>query len=41
MQVEMPLPVAPPDRDLGLYRARWRTFVGAKRMFATEPLFFN
>jgi hypothetical protein len=35
----MPPPVAPPDPDLGL--ARWRTFVGAKRLFATEPLFFN
>jgi hypothetical protein len=21
--------------------ARWRTFVGGKRLFATEPLFFN
>jgi hypothetical protein len=30
----------PPDRNLGLHR-HWPTFVGAKRLFAPEPLFFN
>ena len=41
MQVDMPAPVAAPDVDLGAYRARWRTFAGAKRLFATEAQFFN
>jgi hypothetical protein len=41
MQVDMPAPVAAPDVDLGPYRARWRTFAGAKRLFAAEAQFFN
>jgi L-fuculokinase len=41
MPVEMPAPVPPPDLDLGPYRARWRTFAGAKRLFGAETQFFN
>jgi hypothetical protein len=41
MPVDMPAPVTPPDLDLGLYRARWRTFAGAKRLFGPEAQFFN
>lgn len=41
MGVEMPAPVVPPALDLGLYRARWRTFAGARRLFAADALFFN
>jgi sugar (pentulose or hexulose) kinase len=41
MKVEMPAPVAPPALDLGHYRARWRTFAGAKRLFGPEAQFFN
>src|SRR5262245_41588789 len=41
MPAAMPAPVAPPDLDLGLYRARWRTFIGAKRLFAADAQFFN
>jgi hypothetical protein len=41
MPVEVPSAVARPDLDLGLYRARWRTFAGAKRLFAAETQFFN
>jgi len=41
MRVDMPAPVTQPDLDLGLYRARWRTFIGAKRLFGPETQFFN
>ena len=41
MPVDMPQPATPPDLDLGLYRARWRTFAGAKRLFGPEAQFFN
>ena len=41
MPVDMPAPVTPPKLDLGLYRARWRTFAGAKRLFGPETQFFN
>ncbi|MEZ5833886.1 MAG: FGGY family carbohydrate kinase [Dongiaceae bacterium] len=41
MRAGMPAPVTPPDVDLGSYRARWRTFAGAKRLFAAEAQFFN
>ena len=42
MHVDMPAPVAPPPHlDLSLYRARWRTFAGARRLFPTDPQFFN
>jgi sugar (pentulose or hexulose) kinase len=41
MPVEVPSAVARPDLDLGLYRAHWRTFAGAKRLFAAETQFFN
>jgi sugar (pentulose or hexulose) kinase len=41
MPVEMPVTVPAPKLDLALYRARWRTFIGAKRLFADEAQFFN
>ena len=41
MHVDVPAPATRPDLDLSLYRARWRTFAGAKRLFATETQFFN
>jgi hypothetical protein len=41
MTVEIPSPVAPPAIDLSLYRARWRTFAGARRLFGPEAQFFN
>jgi sugar (pentulose or hexulose) kinase len=41
MPTTMPAPVAPPGLDLGLYRARWRTLIGARRLFAGETQFFN
>jgi sugar (pentulose or hexulose) kinase len=41
MPVDMPAPVTPPMLDLGLYRARWRTFAGTKRLFGPETQFFN
>jgi sugar (pentulose or hexulose) kinase len=41
MTVEMPEAAAPPELDLGLYRARWRTFAFAKRLFAGDAQFFN
>jgi sugar (pentulose or hexulose) kinase len=41
MPVEMPAPAPAPALDLGLYRARWRTFVGASRLLAAETQFFN
>jgi sugar (pentulose or hexulose) kinase len=41
LPVTMPQAVTPPALELGLYRARWRTFVGARRLFAAETQFFN
>jgi sugar (pentulose or hexulose) kinase len=41
MPVEMPAATAPPDLDLGLYRARWRTFIGARRLLTAGTQFFN
>ena len=41
MKVELPAPVAPPKLDLSLYRARWRTFAGARRLIAADTQFFN
>lgn len=41
MPAEMPAPVPTPSIDLGLYRARWRTFIGARRLFAGDAQFFN
>lgn len=41
MPVDMPAPVTPPNLDLGLYRAHWRTLAGAKRLFGPEAPFFN
>ncbi|HKP25351.1 MAG TPA: hypothetical protein VJV39_15900, partial [Dongiaceae bacterium] len=41
MPVDMPAPVTRPKLDLSLYRARWRTFSGAKRLFGPETQFFN
>jgi L-fuculokinase len=41
MRVDMPGPVTPPALDLGPYRARWRTFAGARRLFGPESQFFN
>jgi hypothetical protein len=40
MQVEMPHRWRRPTA-ISASTARWRTFVGAKRLFATDPLFFN
>jgi hypothetical protein len=41
MLVEMPAATAPPVLDLGLYRARWRTFIGARRLLTAGTQFFN
>jgi L-fuculokinase len=41
MRVEMPAPITPPALDLGFYRARWRTFAGAKQLFGPDTQFFN
>jgi hypothetical protein len=41
MPVGMPAPVPAPNLDLTLYRARWRTFIGASRLFASDAQFFN
>jgi L-fuculokinase len=41
MPVDMPAPVTPPQIDLSLYRARWRTLAGARRLFGPEAQFFN
>jgi sugar (pentulose or hexulose) kinase len=41
MPAEMPAPVPTPSIDLGLYRARWRTFIGARRLFAGDAQFFT
>src|SRR5262249_34156029 len=41
MFVGMPAPVAPSSLELSLYRARWRTFIGARRLFAADTQFFN
>lgn len=41
MPVEVPAATAPPDLDLALYRARWRTFIGARRLLTAETQFFN
>jgi L-fuculokinase len=41
MRVEMPAPITPSALDLGFYRARWRTFAGAKQLFGPDTQFFN
>jgi len=41
MPVDMPAATTPPDLDLGLYRARWRTFIGARRLLTAEMQIFN
>jgi L-fuculokinase len=41
MELDMPSAVPTPALDLGLYRARWRTFIGARRLFSGETLSFN
>ncbi len=41
MELDMPDAVPAPMLELGVYRARWRTFIGARRLLAGEPLSFN
>ena len=41
MALDMPAAVPAPTLDLGLYRARWRTFIGARRLLAGEIQLFN